>query len=65
MEMVLRYASVVLIELCRRCNCSWRIWNVDICVVPLAPAIIIMIGGTCHPVLQILLRRGVYFMVLH
>ena len=36
----------------------------DICVVPLARAIIIMIGGTCQPLLQILLRRCVYFMIL-
>ena len=48
MEMVLRCVNVDLIESCGRCNCSWRIWNVGICVVLLALAVIIMIGGTCH-----------------
>ena len=65
MEIVLKCVSVDLIESCGRCSCSWRIWSVGICVVPLAPAIIIIIGGTFHPLLRILLRRGVYFMVLH
>ena len=49
MEMVLRCVSVDLIESCGRCSYSWRIWNVEICVVPLVLAIIIMIGGTCQP----------------
>ena len=35
-----------------------------ICVLPLAPGIIIMIGGSCQPLLQISLRKGVDFMVL-
>ena len=49
MEMVLRCVNVDLIESCGKSNCSWRIWNVEICVVPLASVVIIMIGGTCHP----------------
>ena len=65
MEMVLRCVSMDLIESCGRCNCSWRIWSVGICVVPLALAIIIMIGGTFQPLLRISFRRGVYFVVLH
>ena len=36
----------------------------DLCVVPLAPAIKIMIGSTCQPLLHVSLRRGMYFMVL-
>ena len=63
--MMLRCVSVDLIESCGGCNCSWRIWSVDICIVPLAPAVIIMIGSTCQPLLQISLKRGVYFVVLH
>ena len=47
--MVLRCMSVDLIESCGSFNCSWRIWNVGICMVPLAPAVITMIGGTCQP----------------
>ena len=35
-----------------------------ICMVFLASAVIIMIGGTCQPLLRISLRRDVYFMVL-
>ena len=35
------------------------------CVVLLAPTTIIMIGGTCQPLVWISLRRGEYFMVLH
>ena len=36
----------------------------DICVVPLTLAVIIMLDGTCQPLLQILSRRNVYLMVL-
>ena len=42
-----------------------RVWNVGICVVPLALAVIIMIGGIFQPLWHISLKRGMYFMVLH
>ena len=36
----------------------------EICVVSLAPTIIMMIGSTCQPRLQISLIRSAYLMVL-
>ena len=35
------------------------------CMVPLALVVIIMIGATCQLLLWILLRKDVYFIVLH
>ena len=65
MEMVLRCVSVDLIESCGSCNCLWRIWSVGTCVVPLAPVVMMIIGGTFQPFLWISFQRGVYFVVLH
>ena len=36
----------------------------DVCIVPLAAIVMIMIGGTFQPLLQISSRRSVYFLVL-
>ena len=64
MEMVLCCVSIDLIKSFGRCSCC-RIWSVDICMVPLAPVVIMMIGGTFQPLLWISFRKDVYFVGLH
>ena len=63
MEMVFSCVSVDSILAYGRCSYSCRIWSVDICVVPLAPMVTIIMGGTFHPLLRISLRSQRYFIV--
>ena len=63
MEIMLSCVSVFLMWVCGKLNCSWSRLSEVMWVVPLAPAIIMAIGGTFHPLRRISLRRGIYFAI--
>ena len=55
--MVSSCVSVVLILSSGRWICSCSVWSVNTGVVPLVPTIMIIIGGTFHPLSKISKRR--------
>ena len=59
--MILSCVRVVLILCLEMCNYSCKMVREDTCVVPLALVVMITIGGTFHPLLQIFFKKGHIF----